>query len=667
MHSRNLSKRLQKPRKLPGLSNLLSIPGCLSIFVLLFFLVSSLTCAEVFAQEPEETLLYQEDFENGEPAGWELEPGWGVIQEGNNRVLAGEGHVWANSGIQTVNQSRILYRLKLIRGGVNLVFRLNNNGRYFISFDEGGSNLNKQYWPDTFIYNLAGSDTYHTPGAWHQIEIASDGNNLRFLVDGVLEWEYNDPEALTYGSFALETIEDSEAHVDDIQVFSRPSGEVRAQELVYLRAVEPSEGNPGQELELTLWGGGFGDAQEVRLAIGDIEILDARIESDEAIMVHVFIPEDAPPGPRPIEVVAVFGSNEEFEAVLDEGFFVLERRSQPSPVVDGVEPQQVLRGSQVELSVLGSDFLPDPWVEIGGAGVLVHEVEFISSEQLLAFIEVEEEAPSGWREVVVINPDDQTGGRQHALQVVGEVPPSGPSPTPTPPSNGGVPPWVWAGAAVVLLVLGATIARILTLRTRLTWKRTAQLQWQLEANTELPESKEACTWACKTQVTTELLKRWKVTALELTPLPLPSGKTPPVKRVDEDEILDLLTDAVQPQFVLEDEARTRQRVAPVVDALLEQILAWKKGGQTPASIKVDARLTRDVKCEFKLYHCEKTGVELDWVDSGLKWKGTLHQPGGEYLGVLRGPTAGEPDFTTRAREELEGFLLKLVKGVRFKL
>jgi len=431
---------------------------------------------------------------------------------------------------------------------------------------------------------------------------------------------------------------------------------VRAQEPIYLKAVEPSEGNPGQELELTLWGGGFGSAQEVRLAMGDIEVLDAWIESDETIMIHVFIPEDAPPGPRPIEVVAVFGSNEEFGTGLDEGFFVLERRSHTSPVVDGVEPQRVRRGSQVELNIFGRNFLTEAWVEIGGAGILVNRVEFISSEHLLALIEVEEEAPTGWREVVVINPGGQTGGRQKALQIVGEVPP-----------YGAVPPWVWGGAAVVLLVLGGIIGRILTLSARLTWKRTAQLQWQLEATTELPEPKNACTWACKVHATTDLLKRWKVTALELTPLPLPSGKTPTVKRVDEGEILDRLTEATQPQYFLEDEARTRKRVAPVVNALLEQILTWKKGGQTPASIKIDARLSRDIKCEFKLYHCEIAGVELDWVDSGLKWNGTLHQPGGECLGVLRGPTAGEPDFTIRAREELEGFLLQLVKGVRFKL
>jgi hypothetical protein len=199
----------------------------------------------------------------------------------------------------------------------------------------------------------------------------------------------------------------------------------------------------------------------------------------------------------------------------------------------------------------------------------------------------------------------------------------------------------------------------------MTWTETAQLQWQLEAQTELPEPKKACTWACKAEATTDLLKRWQVTALELTPLPLPSGKTPAAKRV-EGEVLDPLSEAVHPQYILEDEAHTRQRVAPVVDALVEQVAAWEKEGQTPASIRVDARLRRDVKCQFKLYHCEKAGAALEWADHGLEWKRSLHQPGGEYLGVLRGPTADEADFLTRAREELAGLMLQLLKAVRFR-
>jgi len=187
-----------------------------------------------------------------------------------------------------------------------------------------------------------------------------------------------------------------------------------AQEPIYLRAVEPSEGRPGEELQLTVWGGGFGDAQEVGLVIADLDVWNVRIESDEAIMADVFIPEDAPPGPRPVEVIAVFGPGEEFVAGLEAGFFVLEGEPQPSPYVDRVEPQQVRQGSQVELDVFGRGFVPEAWVEIEGEGVYVGGVEFINPEHLLAFLEAEEGAPPGWRTVVVINPDEQAGERASA-------------------------------------------------------------------------------------------------------------------------------------------------------------------------------------------------------------------------------------------------------------
>lgn len=439
-----------------------------------------------------------------------------------------------------------------------------------------------------------------------------------------------------------------------------------AQEPVYLRAVEPSEGRPGEELQLTIRGGGFGDAQEVGLVLAELQVLNVWIESDETIIADVLIPEDAPPGSRPVEVIAVFGPGEEYVAGLEEGFFVLEQEPQPSPSVDRVEPQQVGPGSQVELAVFGRDFAPDAWIEIEGEDVYVEGVEFISPEHLQAFVGVEEGVPPGWRAVVVINPDGQAGERARALEVVGEAPPPGPSPTPTPPPEDGTPLWPWAGGAAVLFGAGVAIGRALSLRTRLTWKRTAQLQWQLEAETELPEPKKMCTWACKANITAEMLKRWEVTALELTAYPQPGSKTPPVKRI-VGAILDPLTAAAQPLHVAEGEPQTRQRVARVVEALLEQILTWEREGQTPASIRVDARLSRDIKCQFKLYHCEQAGATLDWVDSGVKWTGTLHRPGGEYLGVVRGPTAGEPDFSGRVHQELEGFLVQLVRSVRFKV
>lgn len=102
-----------------------------------------------------------------------------------------------------------------------------------------------------------------------------------------------------------------------------------AQGQVYLRTVEPPEGRPGQELELILRGGGFGGANEVWVSIEGIEVWDAWIESDQEIVVQIYIPEDAPPGPRVVEVVANFGPNEEFVAEPTVSFVVLERPGRP--------------------------------------------------------------------------------------------------------------------------------------------------------------------------------------------------------------------------------------------------------------------------------------------------------------------------------------------------
>jgi photosystem II stability/assembly factor-like uncharacterized protein len=175
--------------------------------------------ALVHAQGPGETVLYQENFDNSWANDWELEPGWGVIQDSDNLVLAGEGHQWAHPDVSYEGDFRVQFRLKLLQGRIHLVYRLNNTGRYFIGFDEGGSDLNKQYWPDTFLEGLASGSTSHNLGIWHQVEIAGQGARIRFLVDDQVEWEYSDRDPLPSGSFAFETLEDTLAYVDDIVVY----------------------------------------------------------------------------------------------------------------------------------------------------------------------------------------------------------------------------------------------------------------------------------------------------------------------------------------------------------------------------------------------------------------------------------------------------------------
>jgi len=211
----------------------------------LIFLLAGISLPVLRAQDPEnDTLLYRETFDDASE--WELEPGWQVIQQDDgNWVLVGEDHQWARLPAPMVSGDfRFLLRLQLLQGRIHLIYSNNRIGRYFIGFHAGGSDLNKQYWPDTFQEGLMTSAASHTLGNWHQIEIESVASRVRFWVDGVLEWEYSDPEPLAGGAFAFETLDDSVAYIDDVTLYgSAPSvAPVGIQNLAWVRTGGPLGG-----------------------------------------------------------------------------------------------------------------------------------------------------------------------------------------------------------------------------------------------------------------------------------------------------------------------------------------------------------------------------------------------------------------------------------------
>jgi len=169
---------------------------------------------DVLAQGP----AYSEDFEDGQAQGWELEPGWQVVQDGSSYVLGGEGHVWARANQSFDGDLRQSFRVRLLQGRIHLVVRLTDTSRYFIGFDTQGSDLNKQYFPDEFYNGLAGLRTPHSLDRWYQVEIVLKDSTIEFLVDGTQQWSYTDAQPLTGGSFAFETLDNSRVHVDDITV-----------------------------------------------------------------------------------------------------------------------------------------------------------------------------------------------------------------------------------------------------------------------------------------------------------------------------------------------------------------------------------------------------------------------------------------------------------------
>ena len=197
-------------------------------FLLLEITISLYSPKKVQAQEGW-TTLFQDNFEDGNANGWQLDPGWQVEQEGSNYILSGSGHNWArvygNTGSNWTDY-RFSLRVKLINEGVHLNVRVNNTGRYFIGFNEGGVFLNKQVGPNTFFNNLAQANFPVEMGTWHTVSITVQNNRIQIAVDGTDRIDYVDNNSpLLQGTVALETVwdEGSHVHFDDLEVFGEPS------------------------------------------------------------------------------------------------------------------------------------------------------------------------------------------------------------------------------------------------------------------------------------------------------------------------------------------------------------------------------------------------------------------------------------------------------------
>jgi len=211
-----------------------SFDNPLKTFLLLIMALGIFSGYHPVMGQNQEILLFEEDFEDGQAQGWELESGWEVA----DGMLTGQGHNWAWPQAGPWQDFRIQFRLNLEQGAIHLVYRLNDTGRYFIGFHPEGSYLQKQYWPEMFIHLLEHPVELRVPGRWHDIEIAGQGSQLRFSVDGEIEWQYTDSDPLLGGSFAFETLDDGVARIDDIRVF----GSVLSTALSWVRTGGPLGG-----------------------------------------------------------------------------------------------------------------------------------------------------------------------------------------------------------------------------------------------------------------------------------------------------------------------------------------------------------------------------------------------------------------------------------------
>ncbi len=262
----------------------------------------------------------------------------------------------------------------------------------------------------------------------------------------------------------------------------------QAQAPLQLLSVDPPAGYPGQQLQLTLRGVGFSIAKEVRVVIPDLNVLWSEVVSDQEIQAEVSIPPSAPPGLRPVQVIAIQGTNEQRSAGLENGFQVLQMGdtsggNQPSTSLQllSVDPPAGQPGQQLQLTLRGSGFSSAQEVRVVIPDLEVPWSKVVSDQEILAEVSIPPSAPPGLRPVQLIaiqgSNEQFTTGLENGFQVLGEASPGGDEPQGEQPGVGPVPggleirdiqpppvppaPFPWDGALIALAIaVGLAVWRL---------------------------------------------------------------------------------------------------------------------------------------------------------------------------------------------------------------
>jgi hypothetical protein len=165
----------------------------------------------------EGVVLFQDDFQDGQPDGWQTTAGWYVQQEGDVYYFSssGQGGAWVTSGGNWTDYE-FQAAVRVTAGGVLLSYRLTQEGRYLLHFREDGLYLTKEYPKGN--YTTLTQTAAPSLNAWHQVTVAGYGGHLQVYVDRVLQLDYTDPSPLLQGTIAAATLEGYQAAVDDVLV-----------------------------------------------------------------------------------------------------------------------------------------------------------------------------------------------------------------------------------------------------------------------------------------------------------------------------------------------------------------------------------------------------------------------------------------------------------------
>lgn len=162
-------------------------------------------------------VLFRDDFQDGQPDGWQTTGAWYVNQQGDIYTFGatGQGAAWVPEG--NAWQDYILRTGVRVNAGILVLnFRLTRNGRYLLTFREDGVYLSKEL-PGADATTL-GRAAAPSLGDSHWVVIGSERGHIQVYIDRVLVLDYTDPTPLSQGTIGFGTTDGSQAAVDDVLV-----------------------------------------------------------------------------------------------------------------------------------------------------------------------------------------------------------------------------------------------------------------------------------------------------------------------------------------------------------------------------------------------------------------------------------------------------------------
>jgi hypothetical protein len=163
-------------------------------------------------------ILFRDDFQDGDTAGWQVDGAWVVQQDGDIYTFSTTGAGWAfvPAGVGWQNGYALRASYLLEQGTLGFSFFATRSGRYYLAVDEERVSLVKAdaAGTKTVLTQAAAPET----GARHYLVIAKQAGAIQVYVDRTLWLAADDPAPLTAGTIMLGSTDGTTAWVDDVVV-----------------------------------------------------------------------------------------------------------------------------------------------------------------------------------------------------------------------------------------------------------------------------------------------------------------------------------------------------------------------------------------------------------------------------------------------------------------